>query len=148
MAKPQQPELRRSGFVPALDPDATESRLDAHERPGTSAPGGPVPEDQRPGHHPDDEQDKPDLDEFAARLGIVPDDETPPQAPHVQEDSRVTRLKPKGQPTSGAESPQPAEAEPKQETRTFSPIGLALVGPLTGFLVAKRVLQRLKRLRG
>src|SRR3546814_20628229 len=27
MAKPQQPELRRSGFVPALDPDATESRL-------------------------------------------------------------------------------------------------------------------------
>src|SRR3546814_6177384 len=78
MAKPQQPELRRSGFVPALDPDATESRLDAHERPGTSAPGGPVPEDQRPGHHPDDEQDKPDLAAVAARHGLVPDHQTPP----------------------------------------------------------------------
>ncbi|MFP5577412.1 MAG: hypothetical protein ACLGIZ_04130 [Acidimicrobiia bacterium] len=148
MAKPQQPELRRSGFVPALDPDATESRLDAHERPGTSGPGGPVPEDQRPGHHPDHDQDKPDLDKFAARLGIVPDDETPPEAPHVEEDSTVTRLQPKAEPASDAASPQRAKAEPRQEQRTFSPIGLVLVGPLTGFLVAKRVLRQLKRLRG
>ncbi len=148
MAKPQQPELRRSGFVPALDPDATESRLDAHERPGTSGLVGTVPEDQRPGHHPDDEQDKPDLDKFAARLGIVPDDEMPPEAPHVEEDSTVTRLQPKAEPASDAPSPQRAKAEPRQEQRSFSPIGLVLVGPLTGFLIAKRVLQQLKRLRG
>ena len=30
------------------------------------------PEDNRPGHHPDAEQDKPDLDEFAAKFGTAP----------------------------------------------------------------------------
>jgi hypothetical protein len=148
MAKPQQAELRRSGKVPALDPDASVAKLSAQDVPTTSGSDGAVPADQRPGHHPDDEQDKPDLDKFAARLGIVPDDETPPEAPHVEEDSKVTRLEPKAEPTSDAPSPQRVKAEPKQEKRTFSPIGLVLVGPLTGFLVAKRVLQQLKRLRG
>lgn len=133
MAKPQQAELRRSGQVPALDPDATESRLEAHDRPGSSGPQGPVPEDQRPGHHPDEEQDKPDMDAFAERLGIVSDEEEPPEAPHVEEDSKVTRLEPK------------AEKARSSETRTFSPIGLALVGPVTGFIIVKKVIQRLRR---
>ena len=35
------------------------------EMPGT----GPVPDANRPGHHPAEEQDQPDLDAFAERLG-------------------------------------------------------------------------------
>lgn len=145
MAKPQQPELRRSGFVPALDPDATESRLDAHDRPDSSGPSGPIPEDQRPGHHPDQEQDKPDMDKFAERLGVVPDSEEPPEAPHVDEDSKVTRLKPKAERTSKAD--EGSDSKTKATVRSFSPIGLALVGPVTGILIAKKVIKGIKRLR-
>lgn len=38
---------------------------------------GPVPEDNQPGHHPAHEQDQPDLDALAARLGAVPPEERP-----------------------------------------------------------------------
>lgn len=154
MAKPQQAELRRSGKVPALDPDATETRLEAHERPGSSGAQGPIPEDQRPGHHPDHDQDKPDLDKFAARLGIVSEEETPDEAPHVQEDSEVTRLQPAKPRTSDAPSTQTepkgdaASTKAREERPTFSPIGLLLVGPVTGFHMAKKVLKGLNRLRG
>jgi hypothetical protein len=143
MAKPQQAELRRSGKVPALDPDASVAKLSAQDAPSVSGPGGSIPEDQRPGHHPDQEQDKPDMDAFAQRLGIVPDDQEPPEAPHVDEDSTVTRLQPK------AERSAPAErtSKSKDDKPSFSPIGLALVGPVTGFLIAKKVLQGIKRLR-
>ena len=147
MAKPQQAELRRSGKVPALDPDASVAKLSAQDVPTASDADDAVPEDQRPGHHPDHEQDKPDLDKFAARLGIVSDEETPAEAPHVEEDSKVTRLAPKVERTPTVETPPPAKAQPKQEKRTFSPIGLALVGPVTGFLIAKRIVQEIKRLR-
>jgi hypothetical protein len=37
---------------------------------------GPVPDDNLPGHHPDREQDKPDLDDFAERLGVPPEAST------------------------------------------------------------------------
>lgn len=150
MAKPQQAELRRSGKVPALDPDATETRLSGEERPTTSGRTGKVPAEQQPGHHPEAEQDKPDLDKFAARLGIVPDDEVPPEAPHVEEDSTVTRLRPAEARVVPSSEPEPAAertTDAKGQRPTFSPIGLALVGPLTGVLVAKKVLQGLKRLR-
>ena len=134
MAKPQQAELRRSGKVPALDPDASVAKLSAQDTPGTSGSEGSIPEDQRPGHHPDQEQDKPDMDKFAERLGIVSEEEEPPEAPHVEEDSKVTRLQPK------------AEAEKaKADKPSFSPIGLALVGPVTGFLIAKKIIKRLRR---
>lgn len=151
MAKPQQAELRRSGKVPALDPDATETRLSAEERPSaTSGRGGPVPEEQRPGHHPDHEQDKPDLDKFAERLGIVSEEEEPPEAPHVDEDSKVTRLQPKAErkkPEAEAEKTQAKTKSKAEEKRSFSPIGLALVGPVTGILIAKKVFEGIKRLR-
>ncbi|HAS09600.1 MAG TPA: hypothetical protein DCS55_03645 [Acidimicrobiaceae bacterium] len=137
MAKPQQAELRRSGKVPALDPDASVSKLSAQDAPTTSGSDGTIPEDQRPGHHPDQEQDKPDMDAFAERLGIVSEEEEPADAPHVEEDSTVTRLQPK------------ADAKAKEKAgRTkpsFSPIGLALVGPVTGFLIAKKIIKRLRR---
>ena len=146
MAKPQQAELRRSGKVPALDPDASVAKLSAQDTPSVSGPDGTIPEDQRPGHHPDQEQDKPDLDKVAARLGIVSDEEVPPEAPPVEEDSTVTRLKPAKVRSVPADD-APAKSAPKEERRTFSPIGLALVGPITGVLIAKKVLEQVKRLR-
>jgi len=49
------------------NPQQPESSL-----PGVDAPGGPVPPDNQPGHHPAAEQDKPDLNAFAERLGATP----------------------------------------------------------------------------
>ena len=59
MAKPQQPELRRSGLG-STDQDATELR--AGDKPGPEDAGGiaPVPEENRANHHPEHEQDKPE----------------------------------------------------------------------------------------
>ena len=72
MPQPQQPELRRSGETPAVDDHAKTTT-------GIGAPGGSaaderlnVPEENQPGHHPEREQDKPDPDAFADRLGIDP----------------------------------------------------------------------------
>lgn len=155
MAKPQQPELRRSGNVAALDPDATESDLQAHDRPkAKGGKRGPIPEEQQPGHHPDEEQDKPDLDKFAERLGIVSEDEEPEDAPRVEDDdaSTVTRLEDapsKVKAREGADQPKAAAgasaSAPKRERRSFSPIGLALVGPVTTVLVVRRVVQLVRR---
>ena len=57
MPKPQQPELRRSGKG-STDSDATEMRA-GDELEGGDPRLGPVPEENQPGHHPDNEQDKP-----------------------------------------------------------------------------------------
>ena len=68
MARPQQRELARNEKVPGLSPDASETELggqpDLDERGRT----GPVPTDNLPGHHPDEEQDKPDGAAFLAKL--------------------------------------------------------------------------------
>lgn len=71
MSNPQQPELARSRKTPAQDQDAVAGVVEGQHQPGTSAPTGPVPVDNQPGHHPAHEQDKPDLDKFAERLGVV-----------------------------------------------------------------------------
>lgn len=66
MAKPQQPELHRSGLTPA-DPGSAKVHQQVEEvTPGGAGPRGPVPEANRPGHHPDVEQDKP-VERFAAK---------------------------------------------------------------------------------
>lgn len=83
MSKPQQPELRRSGRVPALDPDASEAELSARGRPGRGTTIGDAPADQQPGHHPDHDEDKPDLDTFAERLGVSAEGDEPRDAPNV-----------------------------------------------------------------
>lgn len=67
MAKPQSPELRRSGRTPGLDQDNVATRLGAADAPTSSGPGGPVPPDNRPGHHPEHDQDKPDPRRFVER---------------------------------------------------------------------------------
>lgn len=75
MSNPQQPELARSRKTPAQDADAVAGVLDGQREVGADAPRGPVPPENQPGHHPADEQDKPPLDKFAAKLGTMEPDE-------------------------------------------------------------------------
>lgn len=135
MPNPQQPELRRSERVPALDPDATEAKLSAERRNRRkpTEPRTPVPGDQQPGHHPDEDQDKPDMDAFAERLGVVPEGEEPDETPRVEEDR-----------TPAAAAGRAATGTAARRRRTWSPIGLVLVGPVTGYVVVKRVLRILR----
>jgi hypothetical protein len=72
MANPQQPELRRSERNEALSPDATHGRQYARRPLASDGDLGPVPESNRAGHHDEHDQDKPDLDAMAERLGIPP----------------------------------------------------------------------------
>ena len=59
MAKPQQPELHRSGLTPA-DPASSKTKTSRVKVPAASGDfPAPVPEDNLPGHHPEHEQDKP-----------------------------------------------------------------------------------------
>jgi hypothetical protein len=58
MGQPQQPELRRSGRSNTSQEDA-HAKQEARGVPKEKGKGGPVPEENRPGHHPDEEQDKP-----------------------------------------------------------------------------------------
>lgn len=137
MAKPQQPELRRSGTVPALDPDATEAVLSAQDDPKTSGSRGPVPAEQRPGHHPDDEQDKPDLDAFAERLGIPtegdePDDDLVPDDVTEPEPEGVTEPVTTGQESFVASLPLPVK--------------LALLGPAITYVSVRGVYRTVTRI--
>jgi hypothetical protein len=90
MAKAQQPELHRSGTSPT-DPASAKSHAETAP-PATEAGTGPVPEDNRPGHHPEQEQDKP-IDAFVAR---------------------TTRRRPPA-PTGATPSPRPVAAGKAQE---------------------------------
>lgn len=76
MPTPQQPELRRSERVDHMSRGAPDDP-EVGRRPGDGGLDqmGPVPEENRPGHHGVHDQDKPDLDDFAARLGITPGDD-------------------------------------------------------------------------
>lgn len=89
MARPQSSELRRSGTTPAFEPDSISSRLEAHGRPGSSGDTGPVPEANMPGHHPEHDQDKPDLDAFAERFSGRDLDDLPTDTGVVDDSYRV-----------------------------------------------------------
>jgi hypothetical protein len=70
VAKPQQPELHRGGLTPA-DPGSVKARREVPTERATDEVGrGPVPEANRPGHHPDVEQDKP-VERFVRRAAEV-----------------------------------------------------------------------------
>lgn len=71
MSNPQQPELARSRKQPHQDQDAVAAVIDGQSTPSTEGRTGPVPVENQPGHHPEKEQDKPDLDAFAAKLGVT-----------------------------------------------------------------------------
>jgi hypothetical protein len=83
MAKPQQPEIARSGHS-AADPGAVKSSLSAPTEQADDPARGPVPEENLPGHHPEQDQDKPTGDAFLQKLHehaqSVEDDEPPPTA--------------------------------------------------------------------
>ena len=68
MARPQQRELARNEKVPALSPDASETELSGQPDFDERGRTGPVPEDNLPGHHREEEQDKPDGDAFLRKL--------------------------------------------------------------------------------
>ena len=74
MVKPQQPELRRSDRGATSD-DATKERLSAPSVPGVDGAGGPIPEDNLPGHHPPQEQDKPSGRDFVAKMHALAQEE-------------------------------------------------------------------------
>lgn len=57
MSKPQQPELARNRRG-ATDQDSAEIKAQ-ESNPPKEAGFGKVPEENQPGHHPDQEQDKP-----------------------------------------------------------------------------------------
>src|SRR5437660_3480554 len=59
MAKPQQPELHRSGRG-ATDPASAKAVADVGGAPDSGGDTGPVPEGNVPGHHPKHDQDKPE----------------------------------------------------------------------------------------
>src|SRR5205085_2427338 len=103
MARPQQPELARSAKTD-LDPDHVETGLQGQPRPATGGETGPVPPDNQPGHHPEQEQDKPDPDAFAAKLG------TDPKAPSATSARKPPR--PKTTPSKAT----PAKATPRKAT--------------------------------
>ena len=103
MARPQQPELARSAKTD-LDPDHVETGLQGQPRPATGGETGPVPPENQPGHHPEKEQDKPDLDAFAARIG------TDPTAPEA-----TAARKP---PTPTPAKATPAKAAPAKARKT------------------------------
>jgi hypothetical protein len=65
MSRPQQPELERSGHTPV--DEARHSKEVAGAPPPGGGKAGPVPPANRPGHHPEAEQDQPDLDRFRER---------------------------------------------------------------------------------
>ncbi len=59
MSKPQQPELHRSGLG-ATDPASAKANPEVNPDVGGEDAGGPVPEDNLPGHRPEHDQDKPE----------------------------------------------------------------------------------------
>ncbi len=66
MPKPQQPELRRSDLGATTD-DSAKSNAAATVPAVDDHGAAPVPLANQPGHHPDEEQDKPDLEAFVER---------------------------------------------------------------------------------
>lgn len=139
MAKPQQPELRRSGKVEALDPDATEAKRAADRRLTVTDPNGPVPEDQQPGHHPDHDQDKPDLAKFAERLGVAKEGAEPETAAHVEPDRIESR-------DVHVENGKVTVVTPDDRHRSGLPgVKFLFLGPAIGYVVVRRIVQEIKR---
>ena len=105
MSRPQQPELARSAKTD-LDPDHVETGLQGQPKPKSGGETGPVPPDNEPGHHPPKEQDKPDLDAFAAKLG------TDPKAPAATSARKGSRPKATSGETTGKATRSKAASRP------------------------------------
>lgn len=107
MATPEQSQPSQTGRT---DLDA---RARSTPEPGGADHLGPEPEENQPGHHPAEDQDKPPLDDFAARFGIVPDDEEvgteerPQPAPETARPSADEAPGPAGEGATGRTLPAP-----------------------------------------
>ncbi len=132
MPNPQQPEVRRSERVPALDPDASEAVVTAerHEKGVAPAdptdPDAPVPDEQRPGHSPEHDEDKPPLDAVAERLGVPAEGDEPDDAPSVT-------------------SSEPEPAEPLIITtmrKRRRALALAIALPAAALVAVRQILRR------
>ena len=89
--------------------------------PPDAGPAGPVPPDNEPGHHPDHEQDKPDPNAFAAKLGLAApqrDAGPPPDGPS-----------PPASPAAPARAPRPFPVVPV--------VGLAALGLVAALMVRR-----------
>ncbi len=60
MSTPQQPEIRRSKGRGETDQDGRRLAREQGSETPSGGDGGPVPPENRPGHHPEEEQDKPE----------------------------------------------------------------------------------------
>jgi hypothetical protein len=116
MARPQQPELARSAKTD-IDPRHVETGLQGQPTPAPGGETGPIPPDNQPGHHPPKEQDKPDLDAFAAKLGTDPTAPTataarkPPRP--AETPAKATRTTPKKAPAKATSATPRKTAPPK-----------------------------------
>jgi len=141
MSNPQQPELARSRKTPSQDQDAVAGVVEGQRQPGTEGPSGPVPPDNQPGHHPAEEQDKPDLEAFAARLGITdspPDNGAAATGPPTADPTARPATSPSPGRSTHAPSPSPA---PRGNRR------MARLATAAGLLVAALLIRRRRRSR-
>ena len=74
MPNPQQPELRRSDRGATSD-DSAKARADHTLHGADPLPEDATPEDNRPGHRPERDQDQPDPARVAERLGLRADED-------------------------------------------------------------------------
>ena len=141
MSRPQQPELARSAKTD-LDPDHVETGLQGQKRPESGGETGPVPAENQPGHHPSEEQDKPDLDAFAARLGTDPKSSaatsarkaprpkaTPAKTAPAKTASKASPSKAASRPATTAQKKKSPAAPPKVEA---TPAKRPAAAPTTG----------------
>lgn len=134
MSTPQQPELARSRKTPGQDPDAVAGALEAQRDLGTDAPRGPVPPENQPGHHPPEEQDKPDPSAFAARLGTA----GPDGAPSPDATPRAGGQEGQSSPPASPSAPAPAASSPAPVRRG----AIFRAAGLVGFLLLLRLVRR------
>lgn len=134
MPQPQQPGIARSRAHTPINQDTDASVLDAEQQPTAKGAPGPVPADNQPGHHPDTEQDKPDLDAFAARLS------------GREERSQASPEQEQAEPGAG-DRPQPRTAPEGGSVGGASPLHLAFklatLPTRIAFGVGRSVLRRL-----
>ena len=128
MARPQQPELARSAKTD-LDPQHVETGLQGQKQPGAGGKTGPVPPDNQPGHHPAEEQDKPDPDAFAAKLGTKAPAAKAPKLDNATKAVKRPAAAPAPPATApskeeavGVAVPQPPEPEPRLVALAMLPL--------------------------
>ncbi len=109
-----------------MNPDAIGDELEAERFPAADGSPGTVPPDNRPGPSSGGDQDKPDLDKFAAKYGI---DETDPSGDRAAE---------------AAEAQVAAARDEGGSFLTSTPLRIALgiVGLAVGIEVLRRRRQR------